>query len=135
MDREYEAEGTVEAAHYDRTTRYVVLRVAGDWWRDCNDSEHRVEIVAPDGARCRLCGAQDGALEAVDVELLTGEDGEPDDGGCFSEHHTEWRCSNRATCRQNRHALAAVYRQQAETDHLVGLEAGMNGRIGGGVYG
>lgn len=63
----------------------------------------------------------------VEVVQNYGEDGKPDDGGCFTEHHTEWECVDRAACRANICQASDLMKTIA---HFADQEAAEDGRSG-----
>lgn len=132
MGREYRAEGRVEKLQYDRISQDYLMRVAGDWWVAANDIENRYEVVQPDNARCRLCGEINVEMTAVDIAVNYGEDGREDPGGCFTEHRTEWRCSDRAACRDRRREMWELSKTMARFADQEAAERGAFA-IGGGV--
>jgi hypothetical protein len=132
MGREFRAQGRVEQLRYDRSHGAYLMRVGSDWWLAANDLENGYKILQPPGARCRLCGEVDVEMEPTDIVMLYDENGEPDDGGCFSEHHTEWQCLDRAACRDRRRQMWELAKEQARWADMEAREAGAFG-IGAGV--
>ena len=132
MGREYQATGEVTQSRWDKIHECLLIKVDGDWWLALNDLENSCEIVPPIDAHCHRCGAGIGYadLEPVDVAVNYGEDGQPDPGGAFVEHHTEWRCGDRTACNERRHKLAQVAESAARAEDGALREEGW-GVIGG----
>lgn len=132
LDREYRAEGIVERVRWDRIRQEYLLLVDGHWWAAINDIENRFDVIAPSDARCRSCGETGVEMKPVSVRIAYDEDGHEDEAGCFVEHHTEWRCANRATCEQNRRKMWKLQQDIARWADMEAREEGRGGRIGGG---
>lgn len=132
MGHDYSAQGLVERLQRDRSYGAYLMLVGGDWWVAANDAENGYEIIQSADARCRLCGEIDVEMEPTDIVVLYDENGHLDNGGCFSEHHTEWQCSDRAACRGRRREMWELVKQQAHWADMEAREAGAFG-IGGGV--
>jgi len=108
------------------------MRIDGDWWMVVNDLENGYKVVQPPDAGCRLCDEVAVEMEPIDIVVLYDENGEPDDGGCFSEHHTEWQCSDRIACHDRRREMWELVKEQARWADMEARERGAFG-IGGGV--
>lgn len=138
MGREYCAEGSVEELRREKGDPGLYMRnqylvyVEGDWWIADNDLENRCEIVQPPDARCHQCGEGEVEMMPVDVAINYGEDGEPDDGGCFTEHHTEWQCTDHQACRDRRREMWKLSQTMARFADQEAAERGAFA-IGGGV--
>jgi len=68
----------------------------------------------------------------VDIAVNYGEDGREDPGGCFTEHHTEWRCADTAACRKGRCEMWELLKTAARFADQEAAERGAFS-IGGGV--
>ena len=121
-DRWYQDQGPITTMTWDHVFQTYNITV--------NDHVYRldgsiVRLVPPADATCRLCG--ESGVELMTPVRITqnyGEDGEEDDGGCFSESRTEWRCADQNTCRQNRREWAAIMRSAAIAEDGAMREAG-----------
>ena len=133
LGKRYRTEGIIDRLQYDQVYGTYIALVAGDWWLLTNDLENHFEIVQPRDARCRLCGESNVEMTPVDVVQNYNENGRPDDGGCFSEHHTEWQCADDNVCRARR---AEQWELMKTIAHFADQEAAEDGRSGigrGGV--
>ena len=132
MGHEYSADGIVKRIRHDQVYRTYMMYISGDWWLAVNDAENRYEVMQPDNARCRHCSAIDVEMVPVDIAINYGEDGEQDDGGCFTEHHTEWQCADHAACRERRREMWELSKTMARFADQEAAEEGAFA-IGGGA--
>ena len=109
-----------------------VMTVNGHQYRLDGSHIEYLEIIPPADAVCRYCGQAGVQLSPVRVTQNYGEDGEQDDGGCFSDTLTEWRCADRTVCRAHRRELARLSVSVAAMQDAAAREDGW-GAIGGMV--
>jgi len=126
-DTWYEDTGKITAMTWDRIHQANLITVNGHYYL-LNGAEY-LTILPPEGATCRLCGESSVEMTPVRVTQNYGEDGGEDDGGCFSESHTEWRCADTSACRNNRREWGKIMRSAAIAEDGALREAGF-GAIG-----
>lgn len=120
--KEYSDTGVVTAMRRDDVYPAWLITVNGNYY--LLDKNSTCVPAQPEGARCRLCGEAGVEMEPVQVYVSFDEDGEPDEAGCFTDSHVEWKCTDHAACAHHRREARQVAKAIAVADDAAAREAG-----------